>query len=272
MTGETLSYAGKRVVVTGCYSGIGQATARLLLDLGARVHGLDLRPNDLPLDGFTPLDLRDVASIEAAAEAVEGRVDALFNCAGIPPGPPPLDVMKVNFIGTRHLTELLVPRMGSGGAIANVASNGGAGWSRNVPRLLDLIGTDSFDTAAAWFGANGDDVPAAYSFSKEAIIVWTLSLSSTLIKQGIRVNCTSPGAVQTPMLDEIERVTPSELIDVMAQPIGRRSDAAEQAVPLVFLNSDAASYGNGVVLPVDGGFLAAQAIAQRGAPASPGRR
>ena len=267
-----LDYRNKRVVVTGCSSGIGQATARLLLDLGAAVHGLDIKAGDPELHRFTIVDLRDARSIEAAAEAIDGRVDALFNCAGVPPGPPPLDVMKVNFIGTRHLTERLLPRIAHGGAIANVASNGGAGWRGNVPRLLDLIGTDSFDSAVAWFETNGSDQTAAYSFSKEAIIVWTMAISVALIQRGIRVNCTSPGAVQTPMLDEIERTTPAALIDAMAHPIGRRSDASEQALPLAFLNSAAASYVNGVLLPVDGGFLAARAIAQQGGTTQSGRR
>jgi NAD(P)-dependent dehydrogenase (short-subunit alcohol dehydrogenase family) len=160
--------------------------------------------------------------------------------------------------------------MPDGGAIVNVASNGGAGWRTHLPRLLEFVATESFDEAVKWFEDNGAGVTAAYSFSKEAIIVWTLALSADLIRRGIRVNCTSPGAVQTPMLEEIERSTPSALIDAVAQPIGRRSQAGEQAGPLIFLNSDAASYINGAVIPVDGGYSAVQAI-QITAPAS-GRR
>ena len=117
-------YAGKRVVVSGCTSGIGRATAQMLLELGAEVHGLDIRPSDLGLASFTPLDLRDPASIASAISAIDGRIDSLFNCAGIAPGPVPLDVMKVNFAGTRHLTDLVLDRMAAGGAIVNVASNG----------------------------------------------------------------------------------------------------------------------------------------------------
>jgi NAD(P)-dependent dehydrogenase (short-subunit alcohol dehydrogenase family) len=267
---EIFSYANKRVVVTGCSSGIGHATAGVLLDLGAEVRGLDLKQGDLRLHAFTPLDLRDPQSIESAVHGIGGPVDALFNCAGVAPGPPPAEVMRVNFIGTRHLTKLLGPQMPDGSAIVNVASNGGAGWRAHLPRLLEFVATESFDEAVKWFEENGPGVTAAYSFSKEAIIAWTLAISADLIRRGIRVNCTSPGAVQTPMLEEIERSTPSALIDAVAQPIGRRSQAREQAGPLIFLNSDAASYINGAIVPVDGGFSAVQAL--QIAPPASGRR
>jgi NAD(P)-dependent dehydrogenase (short-subunit alcohol dehydrogenase family) len=259
---ELFDYRDKRVIVSGCFSGIGRATAKLLLDLGAQVHGLDLRANDLDLHSFTQLDLKEPTSIDAAVKRMGGRVDALFNCAGIPPGRPPLEVMKVNFIGIRNLTEQVVPLMTAGGAIVTVASNGGAGWARRISTLMQLVTSNSDAAAVRWCEQNPEIVSEGYRFSKEAIIVWTLLMSSQLIKRGIRINCTSPGAVQTPMLEEIEKVTPTAVIDTIAEPFGRRSQPQEQAYPLVLLNSGAASYINGVVLAVDGGFSAAQIIRQ----------
>jgi NAD(P)-dependent dehydrogenase (short-subunit alcohol dehydrogenase family) len=85
--------------------------------------------------------------------------------------------------------------------------------------------------------------------------------SATTIARGVRLNCTSPGSVQTPMLEEIEKVVPSDRIDVVSQPIGRRSAPEEQAWVLLMLNSPRASYINGVDLPVDGGFIASRIAA-----------
>src|SRR5579864_7870501 len=100
---DFLGYKNKRVVVTGCFSGMGEATARLLLTLGAEVHGLDYKDCKLDLASFTHVDLRDPGSIDAAVDKIGGKIDALFNCAGLPQTFPALEVMKVNFVGTRHL-------------------------------------------------------------------------------------------------------------------------------------------------------------------------
>lgn len=258
--GDWLGYVGKRVIVSGCYSGIGYAAARQLIELGAQVHGFDRKTCDLDLAAFTLVDLRERESIEASIAALGGRYDALFNCAGIPPGAPPMVVMKVNYIGTRHLTEGILPLLAAGGAIVNIASTGGMGWQQRLPDLLDLIAADDFEAGLNWCAVHADMMAEGYRFSKEAIIVWTMAQSSVLIRRGIRLNATLPGAVQTPMLEEIEKVTPTHVIDQTAVQIGRRSSADEQAAALLFLNSSRASYLNGAVLPVDGGFMAATTI------------
>src|SRR6266702_531620 len=134
---DFLGYKNKRVVVTGCFSGMGEATARQLLQLGAEVHGLDYKHSKLELASFRQVDLRDPASIDAAAAAIGGKVDALFNCAGLPQTSPPVDVMKVNYCGARRLTERIVPLMGPGSAIANISSVAGMGWSRRVPVVME---------------------------------------------------------------------------------------------------------------------------------------
>lgn len=260
MTGS-LSYAGKRCIVTGCHSGIGQATARLLIEAGAKVHGLDWRECDLPLAEFTLTDLRDRSSIDRAVARISGPVDALFNCAGIAPMHPWLDVMKVNFIGMRHLSGSVLEMMPPGSAIVSVGSNGGAGWRQHLPELLDFVATGSFEAAVLWCEQHPAPQANAYGFSKEAIAVWTMQHCASTIARGVRLNCTSPGSVQTPMLDEIEAVVASEKIDVVSQPIGRRSDPEEQAWALLMLNSARASYVNGVDLPVDGGFIASRTVA-----------
>lgn len=259
---DWLGYTGKRVVVSGCHSGIGHAVARQLVELGAEVHGLDWKPSDLALHSYAQLDLRDPESIDNAVAGLAGSFDALFNCAGLPPGAPPMDVVKANYLGPRHLTDLILPQMTDGSAIVNISSNGGMGWSRNLAALLELDGIGSFSEGQRWCEGQGDLVAEGYRFSKEAIIVWTMAAGSRLIGRGVRINCTMPGAVQTPMLEVIEQVTPTATIDAITQPIGRRSNTDEQATCLLFLGSARASYVNGVALPTDGGFLSAMTIRQ----------
>jgi NAD(P)-dependent dehydrogenase (short-subunit alcohol dehydrogenase family) len=245
---------------------MGEATARLLLKLGADVHGLDYKDCSLALATFTRVDLRDPASIDATAAQIGsktgGRVDALFNCAGLPQTFPPLEVMKVNYAGTRFLTERLLPLMPGGSAIANVASTAGFGWSRKVPVIMELLKNDSYAGAVKWCEAHMDAVGEGYSFSKECMIVWTMMTAAHLIKRGIRLNCTLPGPTQTPMMTEFESKSALAVIAAATQPINRRSTPEEQAGPLVFLNSDAASYVNGVAFPVDGGFIGGVATGQ----------
>ena len=259
---DYLGYQGKRVIVTGCFSGMGEATAKLLLDLGAEVHGCDFKPSSLPLASFQNVDLRDPASIDAGVNAIGGHVDALFNCAGLPNSMPPMDVMKVNFIGLRHLTEKVLSLMGPGGAIASIASTGGLGWSRRIPTNMEFVTTKGFEGALAWCDANMETVREGYSFSKENVIVWTQFMGAHLIKKGIRINCTLPSPTQTPMMDTFQKASGKAVIDAAAEPMGRYSTPEEQAGGIVLLNSTLASIINGVVLPVDGGFMGGVATGQ----------
>jgi NAD(P)-dependent dehydrogenase (short-subunit alcohol dehydrogenase family) len=261
---DVLGYAGKRVIVSGCFSGMGEATARLLIDLGAEVHGFDYKDVDLPLASFNKVDLRDPASIEAGVAAVGGKVDALFNCAGLPGGGgfAPLDTMKVNFLGARHLTEQVIPLMGDKGAIISIASTGGLGWSRRIPVHMQLLQTQGFAAGLEWCEANMDQVSEGYAFSKEAVIVWTQFMGAQLIKKGIRINCSLPSPTQTPMMATFHATSGKEIVDAAAEPLGRYTTPAEQAGPLVLINSDLAGVVNGIVLPVDGGFMGGLATGQ----------
>ena len=259
---DYLGYKNKRVIVSGCFSGMGEATARQLLNLGAEVHGLDYKETKLQLASFTQVDLRDSAAIDKAIAGIGGKVDALFNCAGLPQTSPPLDVMKVNYAGTRRVTEQVLPLMSEGAAIASISSNAGLGWSRKLPMLMELVKIDNYADTMKWCEANMDTVNEGYTLSKEAMIVWTMLTSAKLIKRGIRINCTLPGPTQTPMMNEFESATKASVLDAFIQPIDRRSTPEEQAAPLIFLNSAPASYLNGVALPVDGGFMGAMATGQ----------
>ena len=260
---DFLGYKNKRVIVSGCFSGMGEATARILVELGAEVHGIDFKESKVNLASFNQVDLRDPATIKSVIGKIGGKVDALFNCAGLPQTAPALDVMRVNFAGTRYVTECVLPLMSAGGAICSISSAGGMGWNRRVPVLMELISQASYEDAVKWCEANQDThVKEGYQFSKEAIIVWTMLASQSLVKKGIRINCTLPSPTETPMMKSFESATPMAVLDAFTLPIGRRSTPEEQAKALILLNSDPAGFLNGVSLPVDGGFTAGIATGQ----------
>jgi NAD(P)-dependent dehydrogenase (short-subunit alcohol dehydrogenase family) len=251
---ELVDYKGKRVVVSGCFSGMGEATARILLDLGAEVHGFDYKDCALPLASFTRVDLRDEASIDAAVGSLSGKFDALFNCAGLPGNMALLDVMKVNYLAVRKVTQAVAPLLNEGSGVASISSTAGNAWMTRLPTHLELAATPDFASGLTWCEDNIDQIFESYTFGKEALIVWTMKESAHLIQRGIRLNCILPGPTQTPMMPEFEKVAPKSLLEATTQPINRFATPEEQARPLIFLNSPAASYVNGVALQVDGGF------------------
>src|SRR5579872_6985977 len=87
-------YDGKKALVVGCYSGMGESTAKIVQGLGGEVHGIDYKEPDYDLAGFTMCDLRKWDEIESMLASIQGPVDSLFYCAGLPPTHPPLDVMR----------------------------------------------------------------------------------------------------------------------------------------------------------------------------------
>jgi NAD(P)-dependent dehydrogenase (short-subunit alcohol dehydrogenase family) len=253
---DVLGYEGKRVVVSGAASGMGAATAALLVGLGAEVHALDIRKPDVTgLASYTECDLRDPAQIDAAVERIGRVVNMLFNCAGLPNTFPDLDVMLVNFCGLRHLTERAVELMDEGGAVASIASTAGIGWLQNMPTLMTLVRTPDFAAARAWCEEDPARIANAYGLSKEAINAYTAFRSYELAGRGIRVNCLNPGPTDTPMMPEFEKAMGKKYMDDFPVPLGRHARAEEQAWPLVFLNSPRASFVTGIALDADGGFV-----------------
>src|SRR4051812_20735160 len=187
---DVLGYEGKRVIVTGAASGMGAATAELLVELGAEVHAVDInKPVVTGLASYTETDLKDPAQIDATIAKIGKIVNALFNCAGLPNTFPNLDVMLVNFCGLRQLTEAVIPLMVEGSAIASIASTAGIGWAANLELLFGLTTTPDFAAAKAWCEAHPKELANAYGLSKEAINAYTALRSFPLAKDGIRINC-----------------------------------------------------------------------------------
>ena len=102
---EQFRYDNKRVLVVGGATGMGAAAAKTAAELGAEVVVMDIAPVEYPVHQAVPVDLRDKGSIDRAVDMVGGPVHAVFAAAGVADGP---DVMRVNFIGHRHLVERML--------------------------------------------------------------------------------------------------------------------------------------------------------------------
>ena len=255
---DVLGYSGRRCVVTGAASGMGEATARILVELGAEVHAVDIRKPDVAgLASYSETDLADPAAIKKTANAIGAVVNNLFNCAGLPNNFPGLAVMKVNFCGLRELTERVIPNMIEGAAISSIASVAGMAWQGNQEKLGELLATPDHASAVAWCEAHPNDLLNAYGLSKEAINMYTAMRSVDLIAKGIRINCLNPGPTDTPMMPAFEEANGVDFMRQFPKPIGRNSTPEEQAWPLIFLGCPRASYITGVSIFADGGFTGA---------------
>jgi NAD(P)-dependent dehydrogenase (short-subunit alcohol dehydrogenase family) len=256
---DGLGYGGATVVVTGCASGMGAATAKILGDLGAEVHAVDVRSPTVAHVGFYETDLADPTQVEATAArlAAIGPIDYLFNCAGIPHTFGALQCVVVNYIGLRYLTEQLVPHLADGAGVAAIASDAGMGWQANLPTIMELLAIDDPYAARRWCEEHPEALRAdGYSFSKEMLAAWVARTAIPLAEERkIRTNCIAPCPTSTAFMVPTMEDVGEEFFDNWPYPLtGRMATAEEQAWPLVLLNSKLNAVVTGTVLYTDQGF------------------
>ena len=258
------SYEGKRVVITGAYSGVGAATVELLSSLGAsEIIALDIKQPQGPITRYIETNLADPAAIDAAAVAIDGPVHALFNNAGIAATSPALEVMKVNYLGVRHLSEALLPKIPEAGAIAINASIAGGQWPQRLAQIQELLAIADREHAIAWIREHSELVGGGYDFSKECLQVYTMLSSKATMARGVRTNSVCPGPIDTPLLPDFRATMTDALINwQIEQTHGKLATAEDVAKAFVFLGSDASRFVNGVNLNVDAGFSAALTTGQ----------
>jgi NAD(P)-dependent dehydrogenase (short-subunit alcohol dehydrogenase family) len=252
-----LDYEGKRCLFAGCFSGMGEATARIVEGLGGTIVAADIKqPTSFGYERYFEVDLRDASAIEelVAETARGGPIDRLFYCAGLPGTKPRVDVMAVNFVGLRHTIETAVPHMPRGGAAVGISSSAGMSYPDQIQQITPLLETADHRSAMEWVTKHQDEFEP-YTFSKMCTIVYVLRRGAILAKDhGIRLNCTSPGPTDTPMIPDFIQQAGEKLWAAFPKPIENRyATPEEQGWPLAFLNSDAASYIAGENLYTDGG-------------------
>ncbi len=247
-------YDGKRALVVGGATGMGAATAELLLSAGADVVVMDCA--EISLSGVTPItmDLAERGSIDAALDQCGGPIHALFSCAGVADGTAGIE--KINFIGHRHIVDRLLgaDMLPRGSAIGFISSAAGLGWEANLPRIKEYLATPDFDSAVAWVAANGG---ADYLSTKQAICAYVATHAFPFLQRGIRINAICPGPTDTPLARANEETWLGFGADFRAEVGVDVLTPMEQASALVFLCSAAASSINGITLITDSGYFAA---------------
>ncbi len=243
--------AGKRAVVTGAASGIGQAVVRRLLKEGASVLAVDINEAGLATVVAAGAEacvasVADEAGRARIAAAAGPEIDYLVNAAGILFVKSIWDVTleewqrlyAVNIEGTFFLSQALGQRIRSGGAIVNLSSS-----SAKLSSTVEVT---------------------PYSSSKACVLGITRSFAYVLASKNVRVNAICPGIIDTPMQDVVLakvaplRGTTAEELSVnrlKAVPLGRSASADECAGVIWFLLSDAAAYMTGQAINHTGGLV-----------------
>ena len=238
---------GKVCVVTGAASGIGAETARLFGEEGAIVVGADLDAANAVGDLQLEVDVTDeqaVARMYERTREEHGRIDVLFNNAGISPPEDgsvldtPLDVwQRVQDVNLRSV--YLCCRLG-------------------IPHLLETGGGSVINTASFVAGMGAATSQISYTASKGAVLALSRELGVEFARRGVRVNALCPGPVNTPLLQELFASDPAAAARRLVHvPMGRFAEVREIANAALFLASDESSYVTAQAFLVDGGISSA---------------
>ncbi|MGZ4269433.1 MAG: SDR family oxidoreductase [Solirubrobacteraceae bacterium] len=240
---------GKVCVVTGAAGGIGSATVEAFAREGATVVGVDLH-DESPGDLALACDVTEEHAVQTMFGRVRdelGRIDVLFNNAGISPDDD-VSVLETSVEAWQRVQDVnlksvfLCCKHGIPHLLANEAPHRGS-----------VINTASF---VAVMGAATSQI--SYTASKGGVLALTRELGVEFARRGIRVNALCPGPVDTPLLQELYSSDPAQSARRLVHvPMGRFARAEEMASAVLFLASDESSFVTATQFMVDGGLSAA---------------
>jgi NAD(P)-dependent dehydrogenase (short-subunit alcohol dehydrogenase family) len=237
---------GRVCVITGTASGIGAETAELFAAEGAIVAGADLNPSEgvaMPLVA----DVTDEDQVRGMYEQVmreHGRIDVLFNNAGISP-PDDVSVLDTSLEAWQRVQDVNLK------SVFLCCKHG-------IPHLLETGGGSVINTASfvAVMGAATSQI--GYTASKGGVLALSRELGVQFARNGVRVNALCPGPVDTPLLQELYANDPEAAARRMVHvPMGRFARAREIANAVLFLASDESSFITATTFLVDGGIAGA---------------
>lgn len=246
----------RKIVVVGAGSGIGAATAAHFHDRGDFVLAVDRHPSpQTPASQHLQCDLRDSASITALLDQIGSGWDMLAHVAGVPGTAPAAEVLTVNYLGMRLMTEGMLPLLRQGGSIVAVASVAAVGWEQRTDMLAGLLDATDPRAVERWQADQDPNYPV-YSTSKQAVIWYAKRLAfPAWAKYGVRINTVSPGPVETPILPDFEQTMGQGILDMVRSTVGRHG-TVDDVVPLIaFLGSPAAGWITGQDIHVDAGYV-----------------
>ena len=254
---DRLRYDGKRALVVGGATGMGAAAAKSVAELGAEVIVVDYAPVNFDVAKSIQVDLRDPASIDAAVDEIEGPVHALFSAAGVADGTT--DLLKINFIGHRHLIDRLLEKnqLPNGSAICFISSVAGMGWENDLELINEFLATPDYAAAEAWSKAHEAEGIIHYGTSKKIINQYVATQGYPLLKKGIRINAICPGPTDTPLAQANADLWLSFAQDYRDETGSKVHTPEQMGDVMAFLNSDAACGVSGITLLVDSGHTMA---------------
>ena len=239
---------GKVCVLTGARGGIGAASAELFRREGAKVVGVDLladSPGDLSLE-VDVTDEQQVIEMYKRVRAEFGRIDVLFNNAGISPTDDG-SVLDTTLAAYQRVQDVNLK------SVFLCCKHGIPHLLANDPQGGSVINTASF---VAVMGAATSQI--SYTASKGGVLALSRELGVEFARSGVRVNALCPGPVDTPMLQELFAKDPEKAARrIVHLPIGRFARAEEIANGALFLASDESSYVTASTFLIDGGLSGA---------------